>query len=157
MAQRPPSFRNTRSMGRYSSDPVPAQQRWSAGFYTGDDRERRALEYAERPHGWGNYEANYGVARGELRRIDTPPESGHRGKGPQNYSRSDERIHELICERLTDDPRIDATEIEVEVRDGLPTLRGSVPERYMKYAAEDLAQECVSANEVRNELRVTRR
>lgn len=159
MAQRPSRIRQSHSQseGRYSSDPASTRERWPAGFYTGEDREQRALEYAERPHGWGNYEANYDVARGELRRIDLPPESSHRGKGPKNYVRTDARIRELVCERLTDDPHIDARDIEVDVHRGVLTLRGSVPVRRMKHAAEDLAQEYASGGEIHNELKVTRR
>ena len=43
---------------------------------------------------------------------------GHRGKGPSGYQRSDERIREIVCEVLTDDDRIDATHLEVTVKNG---------------------------------------
>ena len=35
----------------------------------------------------------------------------YRGRGPRGYTRSDERLLETVCEQLTDDPRIDATEL----------------------------------------------
>src|SRR5690606_19937537 len=35
----------------------------------------------------------------------------HRGKGPRNYTRSDDRIKEDINDRLSDDPFIDASDI----------------------------------------------
>ena len=174
MAQHPPrypSYRGSQPMGPYSSEPVQSQHRWSSGFYTGDDREERAREYAERPHGWGDYEANYGVARGELRRVDTPAEGqyaahvgqhigqhiGHQiGKGPKNYRRSDERTREIVCERLTEDARIDASDVDVRVQDGAITLSGSVPDRSMKHVAEDIAATCARDEQIRNELKVVR-
>lgn len=42
----------------------------------------------------------------------------HRGKGPRNYKRSDERIREDIIDRITDDPYIDASEVEIAVEKG---------------------------------------
>src|SRR5687768_5171077 len=35
------------------------------------------------------------------------------GRGPKGYQRSDERIKEEVCDRLTADPDVDALEIEV--------------------------------------------
>ena len=32
-----------------------------------------------------------------------------RGRGPKDYTRSDDRIREEVCDRLTDDPRVDAS------------------------------------------------
>jgi osmotically-inducible protein OsmY len=82
------------------------------------------------------------------------PES-YRGRGPKGYMRSDERLRETICERLTDDPRIDASEIEVDVQQQKVTLRGSVDDRSTKYAVEDLV-ESAGARDIENQLRVRR-
>ncbi|HEX6178217.1 MAG TPA: RNA-binding protein, partial [Thermoanaerobaculia bacterium] len=38
-----------------------------------------------------------------------------RGRGPKNYQRSDDRIREEVCERLTWADDVDATEIDVNV------------------------------------------
>ena len=80
----------------------------------------------------------------------------HAGRGPRNYQRSDERIHEEIIQRLTDHPDIDATDIEVEVKNGEVTLRGTVDERNARYLAEDLADRVWGARDVHNEIRVQR-
>ena len=48
----------------------------------------------------------------------------HRGRGPRGYRRTDERILEEVNERLTEDAHLDATNIEVDVRDGEVTLKG---------------------------------
>src|SRR3954452_3386647 len=66
------------------------------------------------------------------------PRMDHRGRGPRGYVRSDERIGEEIHARLTDDPSVDGTEIEVSVRDGEVTLSGSVAGRFERRRAEEL-------------------
>jgi osmotically-inducible protein OsmY len=80
----------------------------------------------------------------------------HRGRGPKGYTRSDERLLETICQRLTDDPRIDASDIEVEVKDQVATLRGSVEDRRTKYQVEELIDAC-GVREIHNQLRVNQR
>lgn len=78
----------------------------------------------------------------------------HKGKGPKGYRRSDERIHEDVCERLTWDPYIDASEISVHVQDAIVILNGTVESRPMKRAVEDLCEQIDGILEIRNELRV---
>lgn len=78
----------------------------------------------------------------------------HRGKGPQGYMRSDERIREAICEVLTDDAHVDATDIEVSVRDGEVTLSGTVEDRYQKRAAEDAIENVSGIRDVHNQIRI---
>jgi len=78
------------------------------------------------------------------------------GRGPKGYKRSDDRIREEICDRMTDDPVLDATEIEVEVTEGEVTLSGSVASRDQKRRAEDIAEAIGGVKDVTNQLRVTR-
>jgi hypothetical protein len=78
----------------------------------------------------------------------------HRGRGPKGHARSDARIHEDVCERLTDDPHVDASEIEVRVENGEVTLSGTVPDRGAKRRAEDVAESASGVRHVRNDLRV---
>ena len=78
----------------------------------------------------------------------------HRGRGPKGYKRSDERIHEDVCERLTEDPFIDASNVEVVVKDGEVTLTGTVSSRGLKRRAEDLAELASGVGHVQNNLRV---
>ena len=86
---------------------------------------------------------------------DERPASGlHRGRGPKGYRRSDERIHEDVCERLTEDPFIDASNVEVIVKDGEITLNGTVTSRGLKRRAEDLAELASGVSHVQNNLRV---
>jgi osmotically-inducible protein OsmY len=78
----------------------------------------------------------------------------HRGRGPKSYKRSDGRIHEDINDRLTDDPYVDAGDIEVSVKDGEATLSGFVSRRQDKRRAEDIAESVSGVKHVQNNLRV---
>src|SRR5690606_15411737 len=79
---------------------------------------------------------------------------GYGGVGPRNYTRSDERITEDLCERLTRDHDVDASGIEVKVANGTATLEGTVSQRWMKHRAEDLADSCSGVRNVENRLKV---
>jgi len=78
----------------------------------------------------------------------------HRGKGPKNYTRSDDRIREDVNDRLSDDPRLDASEIEVQVSSCEVTLTGTVNTREDKRRAEDVAEQVSGVKHVQNNLRV---
>ncbi|MFC3288266.1 BON domain-containing protein, partial [Paracoccus aerius] len=79
---------------------------------------------------------------------------GHSGRGPRNYSRSDDRIREDVSDRLSDDRHIDASDVEVSVSGGEVTLDGTVDSRAAKRHAEDLAESCSGVKHVQNNLRV---
>ncbi|WP_395394365.1 BON domain-containing protein [Novosphingobium sp. BL-8A] len=81
-------------------------------------------------------------------------EKDHRGRGPSDYTRSDERIREDINDSLTNDWHIDATHIRVAVADGEVTLDGTVGSRAEKRRAEDLADDVSGVGHVQNNLRV---
>jgi hypothetical protein len=53
-----------------------------------------------------------------------------------------------------DHPMIDASEINVQIKDGEVTLTGTVDSREAKRMAEDIAEECSGVQEVQNQLRV---
>lgn len=78
----------------------------------------------------------------------------HRGRGPKGYKRSDERIKEEVCDCLSDDDRLDASNIEVTVKDGEVTLSGYATSRADKRWAESLAERISGVKEVQNSLRV---
>ena len=79
---------------------------------------------------------------------------GFAGRGPKGYKRSDERIKEEICEEMTRDPDLDASEIEIRVQDGEITLTGAVRDRHAKRLAEDISESASGVKEVNNQLRV---
>jgi osmotically-inducible protein OsmY len=87
-----------------------------------------------------------------------PSRSGlhERPRGPKGYRRTDERIREDICERLLYAPHIDSSEVSVEVQDGRVVLEGSVTERRMKHAIDEIAGTCSGVNDVENRIKVLR-
>ncbi len=78
------------------------------------------------------------------------------GKGPKGYKRSDTRLEEDVNEKLTYDPRIDASEIEVKVSNGEVILTGTVESRQEKYHIEEVVESIMGVNEVTNNIRVSR-
>jgi hypothetical protein len=77
------------------------------------------------------------------------------GRGPKGYRRSDERVNEDVCERLTRHPAIDASGIEVRVENGEVTLSGTVNDRRSKRLAEDVVEDVSGVTDVKNELKVS--
>lgn len=80
----------------------------------------------------------------------------HRGRGPSNWQRSDQRVYEEVCECLTEDDALDASDIEVRVEGGIVTLTGTVDSRKDKRYAEDLAERISGVRDVHNQLLVQR-
>lgn len=78
------------------------------------------------------------------------------GVGPRGYKRTDDRVMEEVCEMLMRDSYVNASNIEVNVKDGEVTLSGTVPERKMKFRAEDRIQNCFGVREIHNRLRVVK-
>lgn len=118
-----------------------------------------------RNHGMFGYEGE-GFDRG-FSGLEGHPERGwnigsssdrpsYRGRGPKNYQRSDDRIREEVCERLTMDHDVDASDVEVSVSDAVVTLSGTVHERHAKRIAEDICELVRGVKDVQNNLRVTR-
>jgi osmotically-inducible protein OsmY len=81
----------------------------------------------------------------------------HRGRGPANYTRSDERIREDANDHLTHDHDVDASHITVSVKDGELTLDGTVDSRQAKRRAEDCVEHISGVKHVQNNLRVQER
>lgn len=76
------------------------------------------------------------------------------GRGPKGYRRSDDRIKEDVCDVLERHPAIDASEIEIAVKDGVVILRGAVENRAQKRLAEDSIENLTGVKDVRNELSI---
>jgi BON domain len=56
----------------------------------------------------------------------------HAGKGPKGYSKADSLIYEDICEALMKDEFIDASGVEVDVKEGVASLVGDVDDEEMR-------------------------
>jgi hypothetical protein len=138
-----------RRFGRHGHDEPRARpgHEPEPGVYDPDHEYRRYDEgdHEGGDHGGGNGGPHPGLYPGP-----------YRGVGPKNYTRSDQRISEDVCDRLTEDPHIDARDIEVRVKDGEITLAGTVDNRRTRRRAEDLAEQVLGATHVQNDLRVSR-
>jgi len=81
-------------------------------------------------------------------------QNSHYGKGPKGYRRPDERIQEDVCQRLSDDEHIDASDIEVDVKNAAVTLTGQVVDRFSKRHAEDIAERVSGVVDINNQIRI---
>lgn len=83
-------------------------------------------------------------------------QQSHSGKGPKGYKRADERIREDVSEALQLDHHVDASQIEVDVKEGIVTLSGIVDSRMAKRQAEDCLNNLSGVQDVVNNIRVER-
>lgn len=82
-------------------------------------------------------------------------DASHRGRGPKNFKRTDDRIKELINDSLTDDWQVDASDIEVNVQNGEVILSGYVSDRAQKRKAADLAENILGVTQIENRIKVS--
>lgn len=80
----------------------------------------------------------------------------YRGRTPRDYRRSDDRIREDICDRLTDDPWLDPSDVTIKVEGGEVILTGFVATRDEKRRAEEEAERVSGVRDVINQIRVNR-
>lgn len=85
-----------------------------------------------------------------------PVRVSHRGKGPKGFKRSDDRIREDVGQALSDHHDIDASDVEVTVKDGEVTLTGTVDARHTKRLAERAIEHLSGVVDVHNQLRVAK-
>ncbi len=76
----------------------------------------------------------------------------HTGRGPKGYRRADERIYEDVCETLSLSSEIDASEIEVTVKQGRVHLTGEVENRQTKRMVEFEIENISGVIDVQNDL-----
>ena len=146
MAARDDDRLGGRSDALSAGDPRGRYEPGSLRRYHDEDRGENPAEHFGRG-GQDVAQRLAGADTGTLRSQD------HRGRGPKGYRRSDERIREEGCERLTDDPLVDASEIEIAVQDGEVTLAGTVDDRRTRRRAEDIAESVSGVLHVQNNLR----
>lgn len=136
-------------------------------------------QYPSNQYGAGQYQGNpsgysgmYGGARYGQAPYEVPPAPGghygaeasdaeswrvpgpYTGRGPRSYRRSDERICEDVCDRLTQAGQLDASDIDVRVSNAEVTLAGQVDSRKSKRMAEDIAEGVSGVRDVHNQLKV---
>lgn len=140
----------SRQSGRFRGDDqdrgYPGSRRFAVDWspFRGEDTRSvgRAATYPDE-RGGGERGGEHGA----------PQRGRFSGKGPKGYTRSDQRIHEDVCERLSDDDEVDASDISVSVQNGEVTLDGTVPDRRSKHRAEDIAESVGGVKDVHNSLR----
>jgi osmotically-inducible protein OsmY len=86
------------------------------------------------------------------RRMNRHNTGGQRGKGPKGYIRSENRIRDDVFDRLTEDDRLDATNIDVQVQGDTVILSGTVLSREEKRRAEDLVERITGVRNVENRI-----
>lgn len=95
-------------------------------------------------YGIGSFDGGYGG-----RTTETS------GKAPKNYTRSDDRLREDVCESLARSGH-DWSDVDVQVTNGEVTLTGTVSDRSEKLHAEHLADRVRGVNEVTNQIKIKR-
>jgi osmotically-inducible protein OsmY len=160
------------------------QDQWSSNSYNpprsqptmgNPDWDRTSSIYGSGNQGWGpaaqGYDRDWSHRRepnesrakwngwpdDSNRRSAGNSEAGpYSGRGPRGYQRSDDRIREDICDRLTRHGEIDATDVQISVRGGEVTLDGAVDTRHAKRLAEDVAESVDGVRDVTNHLKASR-
>ncbi|HET9096034.1 MAG TPA: BON domain-containing protein [Candidatus Baltobacteraceae bacterium] len=68
--------------------------------------------------------------------------------------KTDRQLHEDVLNELAFEPRVDHRDIAIAVRDGIVTLRGTVPSLAQKWAAEDAIKRVDGVRGIAQELQV---
>lgn len=84
------------------------------------------------------------------------PETRGQRIDPKGYTRSDERVREIVCEHLSHSGW-DVSDVGVSVEEGRVTLDGTVPDRRTKHAVEDCVDQCAGVRDVENRVKVVER
>ncbi len=119
-------------------------QNRNTGNYIGYDREGAFYQDLDEPYSYDYWD----VDTSDMDYTDFS------GVGPESYKRPNERVMEDIGENLTYHGAIDARDVEIDVDDGVVTLRGTVPDRQMKYLVEDVVENIYGVNDINNEIKV---
>jgi len=133
-----------RSASRGDFDRDYRNDRWSYENRLNDDRSWSAEGSIDRVNYGGAYSGGFSMPRPQFI-----------GKGPKGYTRSDERIREEICELLSEG-HLDASNIEVAVKDGQVTLSGTVTTRRVKRLAEEIAESARGVKDIENKLKLAK-
>jgi len=68
---------------------------------------------------------------------------------------SDDSIHDLVKRKLANDPDVKGGALDIDVKDGVVTLRGKVETEKLKQKAERLAKKVSSVKKVVNEIQLS--
>jgi len=161
-----PSYQR-QDLGRYPDARGRPEDHWrreasAARGSSGAAGQRYWREHYETSHAGGNPGAlsdhlggGHGVFGDGYAGTGHPELRGHR-IDPKGYTRSDERVREIVCEHLSHSGW-DVSEVSVSVEEGRVTLEGSVPDRRTKHAVEDCVDHCAGVKDVENRVKVAGR
>jgi hypothetical protein len=111
----------------------------------------------ERHYNFGPLERSYGRQKISMRDPQLHKnaiDGNHKGKGPKGYRRTDDLIKEDICEALYRNTGVDASEIEIFVKDGVVKITGFVTSPEQKMMAESAIENLTGIDEIFNDLSV---
>ena len=113
----------------------------------GGEEERSLLDRAkDEVSSW------FGDAEAAARRQRDEAVGDHTGKGPESHLEPDARIVDDITRRLTDDPSLDASHVNVESHEGVVTLKGDVTTSAQRAHAEEVSSAVAGVQRVDNRL-----
>lgn len=142
--------------GLHSRSADPGQS--SYGGFTNEDPsfQRQQLEHYEGGRAYPGYHhsAQGGQQVGSRSERQQHAYSG-RPTMPKGYQRSDERLMDDVCERLSR-RGLDVREVSVQVSAGTVSLEGSVADRRTKHAIEDCVDGVPGVQDVDNRIRIAR-
>jgi osmotically-inducible protein OsmY len=79
------------------------------------------------------------------------------GIGPKGYKRSDAVLEEEIVRRLTHHPNIDASAVNVVVKNNVALLSGVVFDREDKFTIEDVIDDIHGIDDLKNDIKVSKK
>ncbi len=126
-----------------------AEHTYDYNSYT--HRNTRAVPYPPGRNSAAPYPATGGTRRDRVW-WNTP--GPFTGRGPNGYTRSDDEIERVVCERLAANGLVDAREIQVSVKDCIVTLSGAVDSRESKRIVRDIADTVWGVEDVNNQLHI---
>jgi len=139
--------------GRVGDDPSMGAGYRNQASWNPSDEDHQGLHTDDRFTGRG------GEGYWEERTAHVAPEpggepaNGNFGQPEEGFAHSDDRIKELVREALADDDHIDASHIEVVVKNSEVMLTGLVDERWQKQRAEAVVARLTGIKSVQNQVR----
>lgn len=121
--------------------------------------DREIYNWNNHDSSWKEFYQRIGNDRGNRKYGDArlDHEGSHFGKGPKGYKRSDELLYEDVCNALEISPLVDASNIEVSVRNGVVCFSGTVEDREAKRFAEFEVENISGVKDVQNLLKISKK
>jgi len=90
----------------------------------------------------------------DLERSPIRMREDHLLRGPKNYKQSDEGILDKVAIALHRSHEVDASDLEISVKDQCVYLKGTLPDKRMRYLAEDLVEDIPGVRDVFTQIRI---